>query len=136
MATMHHISATKSELIRIRAELSLSSEGLTLLERKRDSLMAEAMKLLKDAKVMRLDLTKQWKAVEKQWDRALVTDHPDRLQQLAGAVVPLQPLHGKESNWMSVMLSDFRCEQPGLGLLGAVSDCSIRPEKARSRLVN
>jgi V/A-type H+-transporting ATPase subunit D len=135
MATMHRISATKSELIRIRADLSLSTEGLSLLERKRDSLMAEGIKLLKDDKALRLDLTKEWKAVEKHWDEALTTDHPDRLQQLAGAVAPLQALRGKNTNWMSVKLSDFQCEEPRLNLLGAVSDCSIRPEKARNRLV-
>ena len=134
MAVMHHISATKSELIRIRAELSLSSEGLTLLERKRDSLMAEGMKLLKDAKAMRLGLTKEWKAVEKHWDEALITDHPDRLQQLAGGVTPLQPLQGKNSNWMSVNISDFQGEEPRFNVLGAVSDCTVRPEKVRSRV--
>lgn len=134
MAAIHHFSATKSELIRIRAELSLSSGGLTLLERKRDSLMAEGMKLLKDAKVMRLGLTKEWRAVEKYWDEALSTDHPDRLQQLAGAVAPLQPLRGRDTNWMSVNLSDFKCEEPRLNLLGAISDCTVRPEKVRIRL--
>ncbi|MFQ5581162.1 MAG: V-type ATP synthase subunit D [Mariprofundaceae bacterium] len=134
MPTMHQRPVTKAELVRIREELHLSQTGLELLERKRDSLMAEGLQLLRQAKTLREKVTKEWGALKGMWDDALQTERFERLKTLAADVVQMQELEGKSRHWMSVELADYRCETLSLGLLGAVSDCGIRPERVRGAL--
>ncbi|MDQ7010302.1 MAG: V-type ATP synthase subunit D [Mariprofundaceae bacterium] len=130
----HRRPVTKAELVRIREELKLSQTGLELLERKRDSLMAKGLQLLRQARTQRENLTREWGSLMGMWDDTLRHERFERLKALAANVPRLQPPEGGSRHWMSVELAEFRCEIPALGLLGAVSDCGIRPEQVRAAL--
>jgi len=134
MAAPRQRPVTKAELVRIREELQLTQTGLELLERKRDSLMAEGLQLLRQAGTQRKKLTREWGVLTGMWDDTLRHEHFERLKALAANVPRLQPLQGESRHWMSVELAEYRCEIPSLGPLGAVSDCGIRPEQVRGAL--
>jgi V/A-type H+-transporting ATPase subunit D len=131
MRTTGMRAATKAELVLIRRDLQVAREGVELLERKRDKLMAEGMKLLKQAAPLRLQLTREWERIQHDWKDTLEYQSYHRLKTFAGSVQQAPPLAGQEQRWMSVKLADFNYPKPRLEPLGSVIEIDIRPEQVR-----
>jgi len=125
---------TKAELVRIRQELRLAREGVDLLEKKRDRLMAMGMQRLRQARSLREHLTHEWEQLEKVWKQALAVEPEDGLRALAEKSPVAPPLDVKGESWMSVDLSEYSYAAGPPALLGAVMDCDYRTERARGAL--
>jgi len=126
--------STKAELVKIRHEFETASSGLELLERKRDALMMEGIRQLKQARELRQQITGEWGLLEAMWEKCLQAESRGQLLLLSEAVRQQQPLQGSERRWMSVSLAEYDCKRPVLELFGAVSDCGLQPERVRGRL--
>lgn len=131
--TMHRASS-KAELVRLKAELKTAREGLSLLERKRDTLMNEAMNRLRQAKALRLELTRQWQPLWQQWCDTLTRERSQNLQRLASRLEPPVPPRDASRHWMSVLLAELSQELPVLAPLGSVTQVGLRPEQVRGTL--
>lgn len=123
--------ATKAELVKIRGELKVAVDGLDLLENKRDLLMREAMRRLREAADLRKALTGSWARLDATWSDCLAREGAQRLSRLAESVQPAPSLSGRAYGWMGVQLADYTMPRPDITLLGAVFDCGIRPERVR-----
>jgi len=126
--------ATKAELVRIRQELVLAREGLGLLERKRDSLMNQALEELQQARGLRQQLTERWKQLADLWNDAYRHEDVPQLRRLAQDRVFSPVVQEGGRGWMSVNLAAHTYERETLPFLGAVMDCSLRPEQVRGML--
>jgi len=126
--------ATKAELVLLRKEITVSQEGLELLEHKRDILMAEGLRMLKSAKALRLQITPAWEGIESTWKETLVSQSAGKIQKLASELEPLKAVEGLKRSWMSVKLSHYGMESPKLDLMGSVSELDLRAEQVRGRL--
>jgi len=134
MQAHHSHPATKTELVRMKKEIAISKEGLELLERKRDILMAEGLQLLKTAKQLRSQVTQRWALIDKNWQQAVEHQSPVSLKKLAEALPAMAPLEGGYRGWMSVKLANFSCKAPKLNFLGAVSELDLHTEQVRGAL--
>ena len=128
-------AATKAELVKLRGEMAVAIEGLELLENKRDLLMREGMHQLKQAAMLRHELTQVWTRVVEMWRDCLQNEDDRRLAELAQEVEPLKMLQGDEKHWMGVHIASYEATRPRLQLLGAIFDCGVRPELVRGQLV-
>ncbi len=126
--------ATKAELVRVRAELGIARESLSLLENKRDALIARGMELLRDSARRRRELTERWSEVEALWGECLAMEGLERLRSLSAGQQPGFDLHGGEKPWMSVRLVQLNLEPHRPAPLGAVFDCGLRPDQVRGLL--
>jgi len=126
--------ATKAELVLLRKEITVSQEGLELLEHKRDILMAEGLRMLKSAKALRLQVTPAWRGIESTWKEALVSQSAGKIQKLASELQSLKAVEGLKRIWMSVKLSHYGMESPKLDLMGSVSELDLRAEQVRGLL--
>jgi len=126
--------ATKAELVRIRLELSMAREGLSLLENKRDFLIKEGARQLGKAREKRLGLSRSWARLQEMWSDCLQMERRETLERLAAKVAKMPPLEGGERRWMSVSIAEYSQQGPKLALLGAFFDCGLRPERARGAL--
>ncbi|MDX1301474.1 V-type ATP synthase subunit D [Photobacterium sp.] len=129
-----HRPATKAELVSIKTELKVSREGLDLLERKRDMLMAEGLKQLKQAKTLRQEVTQAWAVIQNHWLDTLKHESFQTMKQLADTVEQPAPLQDNSHRWMSVELAELSQLKPTLKLLGSVTQIGIRPEQVRGKL--
>ncbi len=129
-----HRPATKAELVSIKTELKVAREGLDLLERKRDMLMAKGLKLLRQAKTLRQQLTQTWVEIQEHWQDTLEHESFQTLKRLADAVEPPAPLQDNSHRWMSVELTELSLPKPTLKLLGSVMQIGLRPELVRGKL--
>lgn len=134
MPTTVHRPATKAELVSIKTELKVAREGLDLLERKRDMLMAEGLKQLRQAKTLRLQITQVWAQIQDHWQDTLEHESIQTLKRLAEAVEQPAPLQDGSRHWMSVELAELSQPKPTLKLLGSVTQVGIRPEQVRGKL--
>ncbi len=125
---------TKAELVRIRQEFRLAREGVALLEKKRDRLMAMGMQHLRQARTLRERLTREWGQLEEMWEQALAVESEDGLRALAEKVPVAPPLGVTGGSWMSVDLSEYSYTAGPPALLGAVMDCDYRTERTRGAL--
>jgi len=127
-------AVTKAELVRIRQEFRLAREGVALLEKKRDRLMAMGMQRLRQSRELRIQLAQKWGRLEAVWREALAAESRDRLEHLAGRVPAAGQVLEERDNWMSVELVEFRFADQPPGPLGGVVDCDYRTERARGTL--
>lgn len=134
MPTTAHRPSTKAELVSLKTELRVAQDGLDLLEHKRDMLMSEGLKRLRQAKTMRQEVTQAWAVIQKHWQDTLEHESLHALKQLADAVEQPAPLRDNSSHWMSVELAELSLEKPTLKLLGSVTQIGIRPEQVRGGL--
>lgn len=136
MPTTIHRPSTKAELVSLKTELRVAQDGLDLLERKRDMLMSEGLKQLRQAKTLRQEVTQVWAVIQKHWQDTLEHESLHALQWLADAVEQPAPLRDNSRRWMSVVLAEFSLDKPTLKLLGSVTQIGIRPEQVRGKLGN
>lgn len=136
MPTTIHRPVTKAELVSLKTELKVAREGLDLLERKRDMLMAEGMKQLKQAKTLRQQVTHAWTEIQNHWQGTLEHESFQPLKLLADAVEQPAPLQVNNHRWMSVELTDLSLPKQRLKLLGSVTQVGIRPELVRGKLAD
>lgn len=129
-----HRPSSKAELVRIRGELKAAREGLDLLERKRDTLMAEGLNRLRQAKTRRLELTRRWQPLWQQWLRCLGQERPETLRRLATALAAPPPLEDASRRWMSVTLAQLSLALPPPAPLGSVTQVGLYPEPVRGAL--
>ncbi len=122
---------TKAELVRMRQELMLAREGLELLERKRDQLMAMGLDRLRQSRALRLAVTEQWKKIADMWKDTLASENRTKLQYLAGKLTACKPLAADSGSWMSVDITEYRFEPVKPRLMGAIMDCSDKTEQTR-----
>ncbi|MDX8410467.1 MAG: V-type ATP synthase subunit D [Mariprofundaceae bacterium] len=127
---------TKAELVRLREQLAVARQGYELLENKRDILIQEGIRRLRLARQLRLHMTQQWQRLQDVWRDCCAHEGHTRLTHLARALPPAEKVEGRERTWMSASLAEFRYAPPGLSLLGAISDCSVRPERVRGLLAS
>lgn len=129
-----HRPATKAELVSIKTELKLAREGRELLERKRDMLMAESIKLLRQAKTLRQQMTQAWAEIREHWQATLEHESFQALKRLSDAVEQPATMQDNSHRWMSVELTELSLPKPTLKLLGSVTQIGIRPEQVRGKL--
>ncbi|MCW8331553.1 V-type ATP synthase subunit D [Photobacterium sp. SDRW27] len=129
-----HRPATKAELVSIKTELKIAREGLDLLERKRDMLMAEGLKQLRQAKTLRQQVTQAWAVIQNHWQDTLEHESFQTLKRLADAVEQPAPLQDNSHRWMSVELAELSLAKPAPKLLGSITQVGIRPEQVRGKL--
>jgi len=128
--------ATKAELVRVRAELSIAGESLGLLENKRDVLITRGVELLRDSARLRRGLAERWAEIEKLWVECLGREGMERLRSLSAGQQPGFNLHGREKPWMSVRLTQLSLEQYRPAPFGAVFDCGLLPDQVRGLLAS
>jgi V/A-type H+-transporting ATPase subunit D len=136
MRTSMRRHATRAERVRLKHEIKVAREGLELLERRRDSLMAEGLSQLARAKQQRLQVTQKWQPLAGNWRDCLEHQDPQLLKKLAQTLELAPPLSGRSRRWMSVELADYACQRPQLELLGSVTEVDIRPERVRGALAD
>lgn len=134
MPVTAHRPATKAELVSIKTELKVAREGQDLLERKRDMLMAKSLKLLRQAKTLRQQLTQAWVEILELWQDTLEHESVQTLKRLADTVEQPAPMQDHSHRWMSVELTVLSLPKPTLKLLGSVTQIGIRPEQVRGKL--
>jgi len=113
MARMR-VSATKSNLLRLREELSFAREGKELLTQKREVLVMELLRLQDDARKAREELDELLRHAYRAFASAVMVSGPDDLRRVAlavppspapriedrsimGVIVPI--VHGKKRGW-------------------------------------
>ncbi|WP_207063884.1 V-type ATP synthase subunit D [Motiliproteus sp. SC1-56] len=126
--------STKAELVRLKAELKVARDGVGLLERKRDLLMAEGIARLREARAQRRALTADWETLWMHWEAARKQAHSARLGQLAARVAPLNRVADHSHPWMSTRRAAFQLTPHELDLLGTPSEVGIAPEQVRGEL--
>ncbi|WP_432473082.1 V-type ATP synthase subunit D [Amphritea sp. HPY] len=134
MPTTAHRPATKAELVSLKTELRVARDGLGLLERKRDMLMSEGLKQLRQAKLLRQEVTQAWLVIQNHWQVTLEHESFQTMKRLADAVEQSTPLQDNGHRWMSVKLAELSLPKPTLKLLGSVTQIGIRPEQVRGKL--
>ena len=125
---------TKAELVRIRLEFRLAREGVALLEKKRDRLMAMGMQRLRQSRELRIQLAQKWGRLEAMWRDALAAESRDRLERLAAQVPTAGQVREERDSWMSVDLVELQLADEPPGPLGGIVDCDYRTERARGAL--
>lgn len=134
MPGMHIRPATKAEWVRIKKEIQVSREGLELLEYKRDILMAEGIRLLKQSKPLRSTLGEKMAEIEMQWKTALTHQHFEQIVHLAKDYPEQDFVTVILKRWMSVDLIDLRYMAQNPQLLASVAELEIRVEQVRGAL--
>ena len=128
-------NATKAELVRLRQQMLLASEGMDLLEKKRDHLMSQALDLLRQAKALRMEVSEQWRLIRDAWGEALSRENRTHLESLAdNAVKELSGLETGFRNWMGAVLTDIAGPDMSIDLLGSATECDLRTERVRGML--
>jgi|GEM_PF-2305873 len=126
--------ANKAELVRIREELRLSREGLELLERKRDALMAQGLQLLRQSREQREEVTGRWQEAIALWRTAMERDGEEQLAVRSMHCERIPSLQGDEERMLSVSHCRYLVTYLMPKLLGGVGDCSLCAELARGKL--
>ncbi|MBQ2601215.1 MAG: V-type ATP synthase subunit D [Treponema sp.] len=86
MANKLNIAPTKSNLLAIKEQLAVSTEGYDLLEQKREILVMELMRLVEKVKLLELDIDRCLDRAYPALKRMLMTVGGDRVERIAHAV--------------------------------------------------
>ncbi|MBQ5400650.1 MAG: V-type ATP synthase subunit D [Treponema sp.] len=86
MANKLNIAPTKSNLLAVKEQLAVSTEGYDLLEQKREILVMELMRLVEKVKLLELDIDRCIGRAYPALKRMLMTIGGDRVERIAHAV--------------------------------------------------
>ncbi|MBQ1833170.1 MAG: V-type ATP synthase subunit D [Treponema sp.] len=86
MANKLNIAPTKSNLLAIKEQLAVSTEGYDLLEQKREILVMELMRLVEKVKLLEMDIDKCLERAYSALRRMLMSVGGDRVERIAHAV--------------------------------------------------
>ncbi len=126
------VSVTKSNLIRLKEELTFAREGKALLTQKREVLVMEMMRLQDDATKARQELDELLAEAYRAFAEAAMMEGFDAMERLALAVAEIPPPTIEERSVMGVVVpiveGKMRPWQPSYGLAqgSAASDRTIR----------
>jgi len=134
MSGMHIRPATKAEWVRIKKEIQVSREGLKLLEYKRDILMAEGIRLLKQSKPLRATLGAKMTEIDRQWKTALTHQHFEQIAHLAKDYPEQDFVDAVFKRWMSVDVVNLTYNAQTPRLLASAAQLEIRVEQVRGTL--
>lgn len=119
MARME-VSATKSNLMKMKDELSFARDGKELLAQKREVLVMEMLRLQDDARKVREDLNQLLERAYASFITASLLEGFDGMQRLALAIRPGVEMKVEERSVMGVILPIVSCEgrewRPDYGL--------------------
>ena len=118
------VSPTKSNLIRLRDELSFAREGKNLLTQKREVLVAELLRLHDDARKAREELDELLLRAYRIFAEAAMLEGFDALGRLSLGAAPRPPVKVHERSVMGVVLPILEAPpsrpwRPSSGLAGA-----------------
>lgn len=99
-----HVSATKSNLIRLRDELGFAREGKDLLSQKREVLVSELLRLHEDARKVREELDELLAKAYRAFAEATMLEGFDAMARLAMAAPPGPRFKIQERSVMGVIL--------------------------------
>ena len=109
MARME-VSATKSNLMKMKDELSFARDGKELLAQKREVLVMEMLRLQDDARKVREDLDQLLERAYASFITASLLEGFDGMQRLALAIRPGVEMKVEERSVMGVILPIVSCE--------------------------
>ncbi len=117
------IKPTRSELLKLKKQISLAKSGHSLLKKKRDGLIMEFFELLKKAKSVRADLILLYKDALEKINLARVVHNDVRLRSLAFALAQLPVVDVQSRNIMGVRVPKIEREKIShkeqVGILGS-----------------
>jgi len=113
------VSPTRSNLLTVRQRLELARQGHRLLERKRDVLMVEIMRLIEDAERIRALVQERYARAYAAIEEARVAEGSERLRRFALAHPPVAALQITPRSVMGVVVPtveyDLPAERPAFG---------------------
>lgn len=81
-----NIAPTKSNLLAMKEQLTISQNGYELLEQKREILVQELMKLVEKVKLLERDIDKLTKVAYPAFKRMLIADGSDQIKRISHSV--------------------------------------------------
>jgi len=139
------VKPTRSELQNLKKKIKLAQFGHNLLQKKRDGLILEFFKILKEAKTLRKEMTEAYKKAYTELNQARVVVGDVYLESLALAVKNDPKVKLEEKNIMGVIVQKISSEkivkefmQRGYGTLGvssAVDSAAFQYEKVVEYIV-
>jgi V/A-type H+-transporting ATPase subunit D len=107
MATQQRLNTTRLELLKQKKQLQLASRGHKLLKEKRDGLMREFLKIIRETKALRLSVDTALSASARHFIVAQSQMLPEALHVLSQFQLNQVTMKVTESNVMGVRLPDF-----------------------------
>jgi len=122
------IKPTRSELLKLKKQIKLAKSGHSLLKRKRDGLIIEFFKILKNAKSLRQELVVQYKIALEKINIARTLESDLKVKSIAMAVKELPEIKLRTKNIMGVVVPTIEAAEVkkqfmhrGYGFYGASS---------------
>lgn len=99
-----NVKPTRSELLLVKKKIKLADSGYKLLKKKRDGLIMELHKILKDARNVREELVAQYQVALKTINIARATDSDVQIKSAALAVTRMPLVEIETKNIMGVKI--------------------------------
>jgi V/A-type H+-transporting ATPase subunit D len=129
---MLDVKPTRSELLQLKKKIALAKAGHRLLKKKRDGLIVEFFKLLKESKKMFEEIEEVYKDAQKKLILAELTEGATKLRSVSISLPPFPDLKIKRKNLMGITTYELQLEEEEekvKDLVGIVS-VNIRIEEA------
>ncbi|HLC47247.1 MAG TPA: V-type ATP synthase subunit D [Candidatus Nanoarchaeia archaeon] len=107
---MADVKPTRSELIKLKQKIKLAKSGYNLLKRKRDGLILEFFKILKNAKTVRQELTERYKDAVEKINSARMSDGDARIRSISMAISRQPSISLTKQNIMGVVVPKIEGE--------------------------
>lgn len=112
---MEQITPTRSELMKLKKRIVLATSGYKLLKKKRDGLILEFFEILKKAKSICQELTKEYVRALNIINRARAVEGDAALTSLSFAVKHVPSILLESKNIMGVVVPKIRYEHHEIG---------------------
>ena len=105
-----NIKPTRSELMKLKNRIKLAKAGYNLLKKKRDGLILSFFEILKEAKTIRVELTKAYINATQKFNMARVIETDMRIKSLVLSIDDRSPIEVKTKNIMGVTVPTIKTE--------------------------
>lgn len=125
------VAATRSNLVVVRQQLNLAREGFRLLDRKRDVLIMEIMRLIADAEETQHQVEKQFAKAYEVLQEARAAMGTERVRRFTLSRTQEIGVHITPHSIMGVVVPSVACTSPSTQLPYGFGDTSVMLDQAQ-----
>lgn len=131
MATIN-VPPTRSNLLRLRQELEFTREGYEILDRKREVLTTELLRIAHAAETLQADVWKEFAKAYRALERARLTMGEERVEWAALAMPRDAAVDLKFRGVMGVPLPELKAREEPAGIRFSLGDTRVSLDEASS----